>query len=487
MRFPPRRIAAVIVLAAVSGALSCALNPVTGKQELMLVSEAKEIEMGKATDESIRQEYGLYQDAALSAYLNTVARRMVPYTHRRTLEYHFAVLDTPVENAFAAPGGYIYVTRGLLAMMNSEAELATVVGHELGHVNARHSVREYSKQLLLTGGLVVGSLLSRDVAKVAPFLMVGLQVLFLKFSRDDEYQADSLGVLYSRGAGYSPAQMIPFFRSIQKLEEKAGGGMKLPNFLSTHPLTEKRIEEAEKMLEPQDAERNILRNELLAKMDGLIYGEDPRQGYVEADAFYHPDMRFAFSLPAGWNVQNTPRQVVVASKDEKAGIILTAEKTDLSPDLYLGRRIQALENVRIQEVSRTNRMINGLRAARGTYLVSEEAGEGQAPPVTAVDFDCIAKNGMIYTFTSMAAKADYPSFRNAFDRTVRSFADLSDPKRLAVQPKKLAVRRAGAAQTLKEFLAGQGVPSDKWPTIAFLNALALEDKVEKGRLIKIMK
>ncbi|HOS11808.1 MAG TPA: M48 family metallopeptidase, partial [Candidatus Aminicenantes bacterium] len=261
MRFPPRRIAAVIVLAAVSGALSCALNPVTGKQELMLVSEAKEIEMGKATDESIRQEYGLYQDAALSAYLNTVARRMVPYTHRRTLEYHFAVLDTPVENAFAAPGGYIYVTRGLLAMMNSEAELATVVGHELGHVNARHSVREYSKQLLLTGGLVVGSLLSRDVAKVAPFLMVGLQVLFLKFSRDDEYQADSLGVLYSRGAGYSPAQMIPFFRSIQKLEEKAGGGMKLPNFLSTHPLTEKRIEEAEKMLEPQDAERNILRNE----------------------------------------------------------------------------------------------------------------------------------------------------------------------------------------------------------------------------------
>ena len=222
-------------------------------------------------------------------------------------------------------------------------------------------------------------------------------------------------------------------------------------------------------------------------MDGLIYGEDPRQGYVEADAFYHPEMRFVFSIPAGWNVQNTPRQVVVASKDEKAGMILTAEETDLSPDLYLGRRIEALENVRIQEVSRTNRMINGLRAARGTYLVSEEAGEGQAPPVTAVDFDCIAKNGMIYTFTSMAAKADYPSFRNTFDRTVRSFANLSDPKRLAVQPKKLAVRRAGTAQTLKEFLAGQGVPSDKWPTIAFLNALALEDKIEKGRLIKIMK
>jgi len=483
---PTRRGAlAVLILVALIGVQSCAVNPVTGKQELMLISEAKEIEMGKSTDESIKQEYGLYQDPALTDYVDRVSRRLVPYTHRNKLEYHFAILDTPVENAFAAPGGYIYVTRGLLAMMNSEAELASVIGHELGHVNARHSVREYSKQLLLTGGLVLGSVLSRDVAKVAPVLMLGLQVLFLKFSRDDEYQADSLGVLYSRSAGYSPSQMIPFFRSIQKLEEKAGGGTKLPNFLSTHPLTEKRIQEAEKMLQPMDAEMDVLRDELLAKLDGLTYGDDPRQGYVEANAFYHPAMKFAFSIPAGWAVQNTPKQVVVATKDEKAGMILTAEKSDLAPAAYLQKRIASLQDVQIQEISKTTRMINGLNSARGTYLVSEQAAEGQAASVTAVDFDCIAKGGLIYTFMSMAAKADYASYRGAFDRTVQSFANLSDPKRLAVQPKKLFIRRPASNQTLKEFLAGQGVPSDRWPTVAFLNSLALEDRVEKGRLIKI--
>ncbi|MCX6566127.1 MAG: M48 family metalloprotease [Candidatus Aminicenantes bacterium] len=481
-----RRVIAIFTLVALSGMFSCAINPVTGKKELMLISESQEIEMGKSTDESIKQEYGLYQDPALSAYVEKVSRRLVPYTHRNKLEYHFAVLDTPVENAFAAPGGFIYVTRGLLAMMNSEAELATVVGHELGHVNARHSVREYSKQLLLTGGLILGSVLSKDVAKVAPYLMIGLQVLFLKFSRDDEYQADSLGVLYSRNAGYSPSQMIPFFRSIQKLEEKAGGGTKLPNFLSTHPLTEKRIEEAQKMLVPMDAEMDVLRDDFLAKMDGLTYGENPRQGYVEANAFYHPEMKFAFAIPTGWVVQNTPRQVTVASKDEKAGMILTAEKTDLTPAAYLQKRIASLQDVQIQEISKRTRMINGLNAACGVYLASEQAQEGQTPQVTAIDLDCIAKDGMIYTFMSLAAKAEYSTYKNSFERTVQSFMNLTDPKRLAAQPKKISIRRPAAAQTLKGFLTGLNVPSDKWPTIAFLNALTLEARVERGQLIKIM-
>ena len=189
-----RRSAALIVLAALSGLMSCAINPVTGKKEIMLIPESQEIEMGKSTDESIRRQFGLYEDPELTAYVERVSRKLVPYVHRKQLPYHFAVLDTAVENAFAAPGGYIYVTRGLLAMANSEAELATVLGHELGHVNARHSVRQMSNQLLLTGGLILGSVLSEDVAKIAPYLMVGLQVLFLKFSRDDEFQADSLGV-----------------------------------------------------------------------------------------------------------------------------------------------------------------------------------------------------------------------------------------------------------------------------------------------------
>ena len=476
-----RRLTAVAILLALSGLFSCAVNPVTGKSEIMLIPENQEIEMGKETDRSIREQYGLYQDPDLVPYVDQVARRLVPYTHRNKLEYHFAVLDTPVENAFAAPGGYVYVTRGLLAMMNSEAELATVLGHELGHVNARHSVREYSKQLLLTGGLLVGSVLSEDVAKVAPYLMVGLQVLFLKFSRDDEYQADNLGVLYSRSAGYSPGQMIPFFRSIQKLEEKAGGGTKLPNFLSTHPLTEKRIEEAQKMLVPADAELDVLPEALVAKLDGLVYGENPREGFVEAGIFYHPEMAFAFAIPQGWAVQNTPRQVVMVPKDEKAAIILSAEKTDKDPAAYLREQMASLKDVNVREVSRESRMINGLRAASGVYLINAQNQQEQ----TAYDVDCIRKDAMIYTFLSMSMKSDYRAYQGQFDRTTQSFQRLTDPKRLNVQARRLAVRRVPAAQTLKNFLNGAGVPSEKWPTIAFLNGLNVDDKVDKGRLIKI--
>jgi predicted Zn-dependent protease len=313
------------------------------------------------------------------------------------------------------------------------------------------------------------------------YLMVGLQVLFLKFSRDDEYQADSLGVLYSRSAGYSPGQMIPFFRSIQKLEEKAGGGTKLPNFLSTHPLTEKRIQEAEKMLQPADGELDVLRDALVAKMDGLVYGENPRDGYVDAGIFYHPEMSFAFAVPQGWVVQNTPRQVIMAPKDEKAAVVLSAEKTDKDPAAYLQEQMASLKDVQVREVSRQNRMINGLRAASGVYLISSQNQQ----EATAYDVDCIRKDAMIYTFLSMATKSDYRAYQGQFARTTQSFQRLTDPKRLNVQARRLSVRRAGAAQTLKDFLAGASVPADKWPTIAFLNGLKLEDKIEKGRLIKI--
>ena len=133
MRTQGRRLSAALVLAALLVLAACAVNPVTGRKEIMLISESAEVEMGKSADQSIRAQFGLYDDPELTAYVDRVARRMAPFLHRPKLVYHFAVLDTPVENAFAAPGGYVYVTRGLLAMMNSEAELATVLGHELGH------------------------------------------------------------------------------------------------------------------------------------------------------------------------------------------------------------------------------------------------------------------------------------------------------------------------------------------------------------------
>jgi len=478
MRFPPRRIAAVIVLAAVSGALSCAVNPVTGKQELMLVSEAKEIEMGKATDESIRKEYGLYQDAALSAYLNTVARRMVPYTHRRALEYHFAVLDTPVENAFAAPGGYIYVTRGLLAMMNSEAELATVVGHELGHVNARHSVREYSKQLLLTGGLVVGSLLSRDVAKVAPFLMVGLQVLFLKFSRDDEWEADRLGVDYSRSTGYDPGRMVDFFASLERMGDLSGKNT-LPGFLSTHPLTSERIKNVRAML--QDSDKKLIERgpEYARRIDGMIYGEDPRQGYVEGRAFYHPALRFACVFPEGWKVQNTPTQLTLVSADDKAAVVLQAEKSGESLSAYAKKKTASLEGG--QFVNERNARINGLTCVHQVYDVSRAEQEK-----LRVQFSFIRKGEHVYTFSALGAETDFNRYRGQLSGIVDSFRELNDAGHLNRRPDRLRLVRADGTQSLARMFEKAGMKKESWPQVAVLNGLKPEAVPAAGRLVKII-
>jgi predicted Zn-dependent protease len=483
-----KRVSATVLLAALIAIVGCVTNPVTGKKEIMLIPESVEIDMGESTDAAIQSEYGLYTDPELTAYVDRISRRMVPYTHRNKLDYHFAVLDTPIENAFAAPGGYIYVTRGLLAMANTEAEIATVLAHELGHVNARHSARQMSRQLLILGGLIVGSVLSEDIQKVAPFLVVGMQVLFLKFSRDDEYQADSLGVLYSRKAGYSPAQMVPFFQSIQKLEEDAGGGVRPPNFLSTHPLTQKRIDEVKKMLVPMDSEMDIIRDDFLRRMDGLVVGENPRQGYVEGSAFYCPDLKFMFAVPEGWTIQNTPRQVVAAPKDEKAAMILTAETAAKDLQTYQKEQLQRFSDAQVSEIRSGGRRINGLSAFRGSYYVSPKPAEGETvdeAKTNAVDIECIQKDNTIFTFIALTSKGDYPNYGPAIDRTVQSFQRLTDPNRLNVQPMKLKVVQAGQAMALRDFLKERNVSEKRWNRIAFINSVKLEESLAAGQLVKI--
>jgi predicted Zn-dependent protease len=331
----------VLIGLALLVAAACAINPVTGQRELSLISEQQEVELGKQTDAEIGQEYGYYADPNLTRYVAAVGTEMTPRTHRPKLDYHFAILDTPVVNAFAAPGGYIYVTRGILALMNSESELATVLGHELGHVNARHSVRQMSKMLVLQAGLALGSVLSESFAKVAGLAGVGAQLLFLKFSRDDEREADALGVAYARAGGFNAVEMVNFFSSLERYGDLSGG-QSVPGFLSTHPLTSERIQNVKGLLGELDAARPTNREAYLRGLDGLIYGDDPRQGYVEGNAFYHPEMRFAFAIPAGWKVQNTPAQVTLADEKGNAAIVLRAESSDDDLGVFARKKAEAI-------------------------------------------------------------------------------------------------------------------------------------------------
>src|SRR5512136_848397 len=318
------RSAALVLL--VAAAIACAVNPVTGKKEFMLYSESQEIELGKQTDTEVAATYGVYDDQALQAYVSKMGAALAAKGQRPNLPWRFTVLDSPVVNAFAVPGGAVYVTRGILAMMSSEAELAAVLGHEIGHVNARHSMSQMSKQQVAQIGLVVGSVISQKFAKYAGLAGAGLQVLFLKYSRDNENQADGLGMDYARAAGYNPADMAATFAGLQKMGDLSGGSS-LPGFLSTHPLTPDRIAHVQSMLQPGDASLARKPEAYLRTVENVVYGEDPRQGYVENGIFYHPGLRFQFLAPAGWKVDNTPSRVLLVAADGNAGLIFQGGQT----------------------------------------------------------------------------------------------------------------------------------------------------------------
>ncbi|MFH2107070.1 MAG: M48 family metalloprotease [Chrysiogenia bacterium] len=467
----------IAILLAIMAAVACAVNPVSGKKELMFFSEKAEIAMGQDTDRQIKQQFGIYQDKDLNAYVNSVGQKMVPYSHRPKLQYHFAVLDTPVVNAFAAPGGYIYVTRGIMALMGSEAELAAVLGHEMGHVTARHSMKRLSGQMLASIGLVLGSVLSKDIAKVAGLASVGMQLLFLKFSRSDEYQADSLGVRYARQAAYSPAEMLRFFTALENMSVETGGH-KLPSFLSTHPMTSDRIAKVKAMVSSRDVRLAVKKEPYLREVDGMVYGDNPRQGFFDNGVFYHPEMTFKFAIPNGWVVNNTPMQVIVGEKDGKAALILQAETSTQNLDEYLQAKAKEFGQAELLKSDPVNRFLS----RHAFFRVPQEQGEPLAVRLT-----CIRKDSMIYTFSGLCAYGSADIYQPLLDQAIHSFRRLQDQRYLNRRPQHLSLLRPDGRQTLQSLMNNAGVDRKLWKQLAVFNALKLQAVPESGQLIKLVK
>ncbi|MGD2245754.1 MAG: M48 family metalloprotease [Candidatus Aminicenantes bacterium] len=458
--------------------ISCAINPVTGRQELSLISEQGEIALGEKTDKQVRAQFGVYNDPALTAYVERIGKKLIPYTHRPHLPYHFAVLDTPVINAFAVPGGYIYVTRGILAMMNSEAELAAVLSHELGHVNARHSVRKMSQMILVQLGLAVGTALSKEFAKYSGLAGIGIQLLFLKFSRDDERQADQLGVEYSRSGGYNPGPMVNFFHSLQALGDLSGGHS-LPGFLSTHPLNSERIQNTKAMLREGDSLLRFGRTPYFNTINNMVYGDDPRQGFVEGDTFHHPQMRFSFSFPQGWKIQNNPSNVTVVSKDGNAAVVLLAEQSGDPIRDFARKKAASFEGHTL--LDEKNLTINGMASYLQYIDVPQQESEN-----LRVLLSCIRKGPYIYSFASMSTASNYSKYESVFGTIIGSFRELTNRNYLNRQPKRIRLIKANGRQTLQTLFQRAGMKRDLWPKFAIMNGFKLNQRPESGRLIKII-
>lgn len=463
-------------------ALSCAVNPVTGGRDLMLVSEEDEVKIGRQTDAGVIKEYGLYDDQKMTAYVNEMGQRLGKLSHRPDLDWHFKILDASVVNAFAAPGGYIYFTRGILAQLNSEAELAGVMGHEIGHVTARHSAQQISKaQMAQYGltGLSIG-LQVLGIPDISGLAQLGVGVLFLKFSRDNEREADSLSVEYATKAGYDASQTANFFETLQRMDAKSDRSG-LPSWFSTHPSPEDRenairIQSKEMQRKTGLKDPKVDRDDYLRTIDGIIYGDDPGHGFAEGGFYYHPGMRFQFPVPAEWKVNDTPGAVQMVSK-KKDAVILFSGAPGATP-AEAAQKFVSKNKARVLKSEETR--VHGFPARSVLSDVTSEKGT-----IRVLSF-FIEKEKTVFAFHGMSSQRTFPQYEQTFSEAFSGFDELKDPKKLNVQPDRIRIRPAKRTDTIENNLRTLGVPDDKMKDLLILNGMMPGQTLQAGTLVKVI-
>ncbi len=465
---------------------SCATNPVTGKRQVVLMSEAQEIAMGKEADPQIVAQYGLYEDKALQDFITQKGKQMAAISHRPNLDYEFKIVDSDVINAFAVPGGYVYFTRGIMAHFNNEAEFAGVLGHEIGHIAARHSVEQQRNAILGQLGLIAGIVIAPELAQFAEAASQGLGLLFLKFGRDAERESDKLGVEYSSKIGYNAHEMAGFFNTVERKGAESGAA-ELPNFLSTHPNPGERHVTGDKLATEWQQQLKLTnpqvnRNEYLKRIEGLVYGEDPRGGYLENNVFYHPELKFQFPVPANWSYQNSPQRVQLAPKDGKALMFLT---------LAQGNSLQeaanaALQQYSLQPLESRQVTVNGLPAiAVVADQKSQQQQQQQAAAVRTLSY-FIQYGGNIYHIIGVSAVNDFNTYSPYFTSTMQNFRQLTEAAKLNKQPERVRIKTVSQNTTLEQALRNYNVNSNRLEEHAVLNGMKLSDRVAQGTMIKII-
>jgi predicted Zn-dependent protease len=466
----------VLLGAALAGGLACARNPVTGKSELALVSESQELQMGKQAEQEVAQTMGYVNDAALQSYVSAIGMKMAKASERPDLPWEFHVVNDASVNAFALPGGYIHVTRGLLTAINDEAELATVVGHEIGHVTARHSVNQISKAQVAQLGLGIGSILSPRIAQLSGIASQGLGLLFLKYSRDDESQADELGFKYALGQNYDVREMSKVFVTLERVSSQAGGG-KTPEWLETHPDPGNRVQATQARLDTLSRPLTnaiVNRDEYLQHIQGLTYGEDPRQGFFEGNVFYHPDMRFQLTFPQGWKTQNTAQAVVAVSQQQDA--VIQLQLAGNTPPQQAAS--QFLSQQGIQAGNGSTASVNGNPAATSYFQAQTEQG----PIAGIVSF--ISYGGQTFGILGYSGGQQFNNYEGVIRQTIGSFGQLRNSDALNVKPNHVELVKLPRAMTLNEF--NQQYPSTVTITeLAIINEMGhAADQIPQGRIVK---
>ncbi|MCH8091039.1 MAG: M48 family metalloprotease [Proteobacteria bacterium] len=464
----------------------CAVNPATGEQMFSVMSPGEEARIGREQHPKLIKAFGgRYDDRALGDYVTAIGRRLVAVSELPGPGFTFTVLNSGKVNAFALPGGYVYITRGIIALANSEAELAGVIAHEIGHVTARHAAQRYSQRVAAGLGLTLLGVLtgSGDLVRAAG---TGAELYLRSYSRRHELEADTLGIRYLRRAGYDPGAMAGFLANLEAhsiLEARLAGNdtarAEGTNLLSTHPRTIERVRKAAQASANIAVKNPVVgREAYLGRIDGMLFGADPAEGYIRGRLFAHPGLGFRFTVPPGFRLVNT-RARVIAHGPGKSVIIFDRAGKPVRGSLvgYL-RRVWA-RGVALQDVEPLT--VNGMGAATGRVRLDTRRGPIDAR-LLAIRYDA----DKIYRFVFITPAGLTRELSLELRRTTYSFRRLGIGEARRLRPRRLRIHRVEPGDTADGLARRMPFAERRRQRFEVLNGLSPGANLTPGRLVKII-
>jgi predicted Zn-dependent protease len=476
------------LVVAASGA--CATNPVTGKSQMSLLSEAEELAIGAQQDVEIRREMGVYNDPELQRYVSDIGQELARKSHRPNLPWSFTVVDNAAINAFALPGGYVYVTRGILAYLDDESELAGVLGHEIGHVTARHAAQAYTRQAQAGIALAILGIFVPSTQAFSDLGATGLSVLFLRNGREAEIEADRLGVEYGSGAGYDPAGVPRFLSTLARVDAMSERGV--PNWLSTHPDPGSRVAKAQPVagkFTSADATR-VNRDQYLERIRGLVFGDDVKDGIVRGNEFVHPLLRIGVTFPDGWELTNAATAVLAQEPGTQHFMVLqeverTATRpgygTPLTQQSIADAAIAAMRKAGYTSVDGAFERINGNDAYVGRY-------RGTAKDVGKVNMRAahIAIGRQLYVVAGFAPEKEFDLVDRDIQPALKTFRQLTAQEASNIRPNRVDFYIVRQGDSWQSIAARQGKGYVNAATLAIMNDHEVSAQPQPGDRIKIV-
>jgi|GEM_PF-942474 len=468
----------------------CAVNPVTGQTQFMTVSEEREFSMGQQVDKQVREEMGVYLEVPeLRSLVKEVGGRISQHTARaKTLNYRFEIVDSPDFNAFALPGGFVYVHRGLLEKVNSTDELASVLGHEIGHVDARHSAAQMSKVELLNIGLLAANVATQGAMQsFGDLVNVGAVLALNKFSRDDERQADQLGTLYMTKAGFNPKASLDVMKAIQRIQLREPTTTE--TWFMTHPPTSERLVNLNheigeiQQTQPAALDRSIKRNQYIRLLDGLAVGEWNGMELIKGDYYYNKEFLLKMKLPEGWEgqINNKAYTAVFGQPKKDLYVMFNIEplRIQKTAEEYFGDFEDRLGKSGLKKDGQTSRGFTQ-GALKGTFKGSSSS----LGAIKGIGFAFVNDvNG--YSVLGICKQDDFETFRPQVESMIQSFAFISQKEAVDLQPARLRVHEVKVGETWDSIMQKYFSASQGKEKLAEFNGFVVNQNPSPGILLKI--